>query len=80
VPYSVNAKLSARVKAGSVLMEHAWGDTGRDAIMTTDGIPPGSTAPDGVDKEATDPPVYREAATPEEIEESQKRDDKKSES
>jgi hypothetical protein len=52
---------------------------GRDPIMTTDGRPPGSPAPDGVDKEPTDPPVYREAATPEEIEESQKRDDKKSE-
>jgi hypothetical protein len=52
---------------------------GRDAIMTTDGRPPGSTEPNGVDKDAMDPPVYREAATPEEIEESQQRDDRKSE-
>jgi hypothetical protein len=40
--------------------------------MTTDGRPPTSTAPRGADKDAADPPVYREAATPEEIEESKK--------
>jgi hypothetical protein len=38
--------------------------------MTTDGRPPASTAPGGGDKDPTDPPVYREAATPEETEES----------
>jgi hypothetical protein len=43
--------------------------------MTTDGRPPGSTPPESADKDPKDPPVYREAATPEEIEESQKGDD-----
>jgi hypothetical protein len=44
--------------------------------MTTDGRPPASKDPKLADTAPTDPPVYREAATPEEIEESQKDDDK----
>jgi hypothetical protein len=43
--------------------------------MTTDGRPPASKDPKSMDNAPTDPPVYREAASPEEIE-SQKRDDK----
>jgi hypothetical protein len=46
--------------------------------MTTDGRPPASTEPASVDKAPTDPPVYSEAPTPEEVEEAKKRDDKKS--
>jgi hypothetical protein len=46
--------------------------------MTTDGRPPASKEPESVDTATTDPPTYREAATPEEVE-SQKRDDKGSE-
>jgi hypothetical protein len=38
-----------------------------------------SDDPKSADKPATDPPAYREAATLEEIEESQNRDDKGSE-
>jgi hypothetical protein len=44
-------------------------------VMTTDGRPPNSKSPRSVDDAPTDPPAYREAATPEEIEESQKRPD-----
>lgn len=48
---------------------------GRYPNMTTDGRPPASTEPEPADTSPTDPPVYREASTPEEIEESQKDDD-----
>jgi hypothetical protein len=37
--------------------------------MTTDGRPPASKDPKSADTDPTDPPVYREAATPEEVEE-----------
>ena len=47
--------------------------------MTTDGRPPAPKEPTSVDKAPTDPPIYREAATPEEVEESQKDDDESSE-
>jgi hypothetical protein len=47
--------------------------------MTTDGRPSASSDPKNVDKDPADPPVYREAATPEEIEEPQKKDDTTSE-
>jgi hypothetical protein len=43
--------------------------------MTSDGRPPVSKDPAPVDHAPTDQPTYREAATPEEIEESQNRDD-----
>lgn len=45
--------------------------------MTTDGRP--SKEPTPVDNAPTDPPIYREASTPEEVEESQEHDDKSSE-
>jgi hypothetical protein len=44
--------------------------------MTTDGRPPPSTEPVPLDNAPTDPPVQREAATPEEMEESKKKDDR----
>lgn len=47
--------------------------------MTTDGRPATSKEPASGDSATTDPPVYREATTPEEIEESQKREDSESE-
>lgn len=47
--------------------------------MTTDGRPPAPNEPTSADEAPTDPPIYREAATPEEVEESQKDDDKSSE-
>jgi hypothetical protein len=45
--------------------------------MTTDGRPPASKEPKPVGDAPADPPVYREAATPEEVEESQKSDGEK---
>jgi hypothetical protein len=48
--------------------------------MTTDGRPPASQEPTSVDNAPTDPPIYREAATPEGIEESREHDNKSSES
>jgi hypothetical protein len=48
--------------------------------MTTDERPPASKeTPASVENPPTDPPLYREASTPEEVDESQKRDDKDSE-
>ena len=49
-------------------------------VMTTDGRPPASEEPAPVGNAPTDPPAYREAATPQDVEESQEREDKGSES
>jgi hypothetical protein len=39
--------------------------------MTTDGRPPQANKTPAADNAPTDPPVYREAATPEEVEDAQ---------
>jgi hypothetical protein len=44
--------------------------------MTTDGKPAASKDANPADTAPTDPPVYREAPTPEEAEDSHKDDDK----
>ena len=49
---------------------------GSSQIMTSDGRPPASTDTEAADKDPADPPVYREAATPDEVEESRRRDHK----
>jgi hypothetical protein len=49
---------------------------GSHRIMTTDGKPAASKDANPADTAPTDPPVYREAPTPEEAEDSHKDDDK----
>ena len=51
---------------------------GSDPVMTTDGRPRASKDPKSVDNAPADPPVYREASTPEEVEEGQKGDNEES--
>lgn len=48
---------------------------GRNQVMTTDGRAPKANKSPAEDNAPTDPPVYREAATPEEVEESKKGND-----
>jgi hypothetical protein len=53
-----------------MLLQHG----GSCQIMTSDGRPPPSIDPETGDKDPAVPPVYRQAAMPEEIEESRERD------